>query len=244
MPKLIAKYSKPNQSYAELRSRFSNLNNQRMNMISVVSRYIGGVYVDRSFIGQKSTEKPFIPVSKAKQKRAMSVLNKYVFAPSAFAADTPLFPYLQKQRRGFDFFSATEDPKLGAIYLSLQTDGALTSILHPTTLQRISNSSLYGNSYSVFEVMSDLTTNIFKADLGGKVNINRQYLQTYYVEKLIEIANINSSNNSYDDISISSSRLVLKNIKTMLTSAASPDSMTRAHRSNLIFLINNSQTLK
>lgn len=244
MTKLKIKYSKPDQSYAELRSRFYMLNNQRMDMASAVSRYIGGIYVDRSFTGQTTSEKPFTPVSKAKQKRAMNVLNKYIFAPNAFATDTPLFPYLQKQRRGFDFFSNSEDPKLSSTYLSLQTDGALTYILYPTTLQRISNSSLYGNSYSVIEVMGDLTNHIFKADLAEKVTINRQYLQTYYVEKLIEIVNVNNSNNNYDDISISSGRQTLKTIKLLLATATSVDQVTRAHRANLIFLINNSQSLK
>src|SRR3990167_2262634 len=77
MPKLKAKYSKEGQSYAELRSRFATLNAQRRSMMAIVSRYVGGVYVDRSFVGQNTIEKPFTPVSKAEQKRAIAVLNKY-----------------------------------------------------------------------------------------------------------------------------------------------------------------------
>ena len=50
MGKLVDKYSKPGQSYAELRARYGTLNNQRINMVSAVSRYIGGVYIDRSFL--------------------------------------------------------------------------------------------------------------------------------------------------------------------------------------------------
>ena len=70
MQKLVQKYSKPGQSYAELRSRYSVLQTQRYNMIAAISRYIGGVYVDRSFPEQKSTTKPFTPVPVAVQKRA------------------------------------------------------------------------------------------------------------------------------------------------------------------------------
>lgn len=49
MSKIVAKYSKPGQSYAELRARYGTLNGQRVNMINAMSRYVGGVYVDRSF---------------------------------------------------------------------------------------------------------------------------------------------------------------------------------------------------
>ena len=244
MSKLKAKYSKAGENYTELRSRFSMLNGQRRNMIAVVSRYIGGVYVDRSYVGQNATEKPFTPVSKAEQKRAIEVLNKYAFAPNAFDADVSLYPYLQQQRRGFGFFSATEDPKLNGIYLSMQTDGALSHILHPTTLQRISNTSLYGNSYSVAEVMNDLVGGIFKADLVGKVNMHRQYLQTYFVKQAAEISDVKSSRSPYDDISKAAARQTLKKIKSLLLTATSLDESTRAHRGNLIFLIDNALVVK
>src|SRR5580765_7895164 len=94
MGKLKDKYSKPGRSYAELRSRYANLNGQRNNMAAAVSRYIGGIYVDRSYVGQNSTNKPFTPVPVAYQKKASELLAKYIFAPNAFDADAPLFAYL------------------------------------------------------------------------------------------------------------------------------------------------------
>jgi predicted Zn-dependent protease len=244
MTKLKTKYSKEGQSYAELRARFGMLNGQRRNMAAVVSRYVGGVFVDRSFVGQKTTEKPLTPVSKVQQKRAIEVLNKYVFAPDAYSADAPLYPYLQMQRRGFSFFSTTEDPKLGAIYQSIQTDATLGHILHPTTLQRVSNTSLYGNSYSVADIMSDLTNGIFRADLIGKVNMQRQYLQTYFVKEIIEIADVNDAKNRHDDISKAAARQTLKKIKLMLSTASSVDESSRAHRNYITFLIDNALAIK
>lgn len=243
MTKLKSKYSKKGENYSELRARFGTLNSQRKNMIDVVSRYVGGVYVDRSYVGQNTTQKPFTPVSKLEQKRAISVLNKYAFAPNSFDVDTPLYPYLQLQRRGFGFFATTEDPKLNTIYLSMQTD-ALAHILHPTTLQRISNTSLYGNSYSVSEVMSDLVNGIFKADLIGTVKMQRLYLQTHFAKKIIEIADIDSPKNTYDDISKAAARQTLKKIKSMLISANSADETTRAHRASLIFQIDSALSIK
>jgi hypothetical protein len=175
------------------------------------------------------------------QKKAMEVLTKYVFAPDAFAADQSLFPYLQLQRRGFNFFTSTEDPKLTAIYQGIQMN-PIAHILHPVTLQRITNSRLYGNQYSVANVMGDLTKGIFAADITGKVNVYRQYLQTQYVKSLANI--LSSTTAGYDDVAKANALYSLKKIKTMLATAVSPDEDSKAHRTNLVYLIDNAITIK
>jgi intergrase/recombinase len=92
--------------------------------------------------------------------------------------------------------------------------------------------------------MSDLTNGIFKADLVGKVNMQRQYLQTYFVKEVIEIADINDTRNRHDDISRAAARQTLKKIKLMLTTASSLDESTRAHRNYVAFLIENALAIK
>lgn len=245
MGKLKAKYTKDGENYSVFRSRFGALNSQRMSMISAVSRYVGGVKVERNYVGNQAieNEKPYTPVAMTEQKRAIEVLNKYVFAPDAFKADTPNFPYLQIQRRGFNLYANPEDPKLNTIYLNLQANGALAHILHPTTLLRVSNSSAYGNEYSVASVMNDLSKGIFNADLAGKVNTQRQFLQNYFVKQLGAIADIKAPNSAYDDIAKGAARLALKNLKGKLASAVSPDDATKAHRGSLIALIDKSLTI-
>lgn len=237
MGKLKEKYSRPGKSYAELRSRFNMLNNQRFDMAAAVSRYVGGVYIDRSYVGQQTSNKPMTPVPLATQKKAIEVLNKYVFAPDAFAGDEQLYPYLQLQRRGFNFFTATEDIKLTGNYVGMQNFGGLAHLLHPTTMQRITNTRLYGNQYSVADMMNDLNKGIFNADLAGKVNVYRQYLQTQYVKTVANIVNPQGPVSAYDDVARGAALYSLKKIRTMLTTAVSPDEETKAHRSNLLFLI-------
>src|SRR4029078_4480260 len=105
------------------------------------------VYVDRSFVGQETTTKPFTPVSAAYQKKAMALLTKYVFAPDAFKGDAALFPYLQIQRRGFNFFGNGEDVKAQTVIQSVQL-GLFAHLMSPNTLTRINNSTLYGNTYT------------------------------------------------------------------------------------------------
>jgi hypothetical protein len=241
MSKLKDKYSKDGKGYAELRARYLTLNNQRLHMIRAIGCYMGGVYIDRSFVGQHSVNKPYTPAPIAVQKRALSTLAKYVFAPNAFTADTYLYPYLQPQRRGYDFFTTTEDPKLSNAYMTLAT-AALNQILHPVTMQRINNSRMYGNQYSLPDVMSDLSKAIFDKDLKGNVNVYRQYLQTSFVKSLAQIADPKSI--TTDDESKAAARYTLRKLKTKLATAVSTNEETKAHRNNLLFMVEDVLTVK
>lgn len=238
--KLKDRYTDPNESWAKLRSRYYTVISQRGQMAGAVANYIGGVYVDRSFPGQQSGNKPYTPVPVAYQKKAMSLLAKNVFAPNAFDADAQLFPYLQSQRRGFGFFGATEDPKPQNTVMGLQMS-VLQRILNPVSLQRLNSSSLYGNTYSVAEVMTDLVGAIFTADLKTGVNLYRQNLQTEFVKGASGIA---TTAPGYDNASKAAALSTLKKIKTQLATAVSPDEQTRAHRANLQFLIEKALAVK
>jgi predicted Zn-dependent protease len=234
MGKLVQKYTKPGQSYAELRSRYGILNSQRRDMINSVSRFIGGVYVDRTFPEQHSGTKPYTPVPLAVQKKAMDVLAKYVFAPGVFDGDAQIFPYLQMQRRGFNQPFGGEDYKVTNNLLALQVSGTLGHILSPATLQRITNTRLYGNQYSVADVMNDLVKGLFDADINGNVNVYRQYLQTSFVKGA---AQLTADASPLDNVSKAAALYTLKKLKTRLAAAPSTNEETKAHRANMIFLI-------
>jgi hypothetical protein len=235
MGSLLKKYTKEGQSYAELRSRYAVLQNQRLSAVSSVSRYIGGVYIDRSFPEQKTVTKPFTPVPLAKQKQAMAIINKYVFAPDAYASDAVVYPYLQPQRRLFNQSPNGDDFKITTSVLNMQVNGALAHLLHPVTLQRITNSRLYGNDYSVADVFADLNRGIFAADLKGNVNVHRQYLQTAYVQNLLTIMDPKSA---YDDVAKAAALNAVQKIKAQMETVALSNEETKAHRAHLVYLIN------
>ncbi len=239
MLKLKDKYAVPGNSYAELRQRYNMLNGQRFSMARPLSKYIGGVYVDRSYAGQSNTIKPFTPVPAEYQKKAMAVLGTYLFAPNAFDVDTYLLPYLQMQRRGYNFFAGTEDLKMGSNVLNMQMT-ALSNILNPVSTARINNSGLYGNTYSIAEVMSDLVKAIFDADKATAVNLYRQNLQTEFVKTTANIIN----GGGYDNPTKAAALSTLKKVKTLLATTVSPNEQTKAHRTNLNFLIDKALVIK
>ena len=228
MDGLLEKFSRDGQSYQELRNAFMVLMGQQRTQTGVISRYIGGVYRDRAFVGQEGATKPFIPVEYDKQKEAMSYLSSYLFAPDAFSSSHEVYNYLQIQRRGFNFFATTEDPKIHDQVLSMQGN-VLNHLLHPVTMKRVTDSRTYGNEYAVADVVSDLTSAIFDADARGNVNTFRQNLQIDYVNRLIAI--LDSS--SHDRISKSAALYNLQNIRNMMDQKGNVNRETQAHTAHI-----------
>ena len=59
MIKIKSKFNKEGDTYEDLRRAYYTLNSQAARAGDVVSRFIGGVYVDRSTIGQPGGTKPY-----------------------------------------------------------------------------------------------------------------------------------------------------------------------------------------
>ena len=187
MSEIQDKFLKEGSTYEDLRRAFYILNSSSSRAGSVISRFIGGVYVDRSVVGQPGGTKPYTPVNYEDQKKAMNTLAKYIFAPESFKIPNELYNLLARERRGQDFFSGPEDPKIHDQVLGYQTV-TLSHLLHPNTLQRIIDSELYGNQYKLTEFMTDLNSAIFDADIrSNNINTFRQNLQATYVSRLIEM---------------------------------------------------------
>ena len=233
---LLKKYNKPDQSYHELRNAYFVVTGQQAGAANTISRYIGGIYVDRAFIGQEGGTKPFTPVETEKQKKAMKGLSDYVFSPDAFTVPSELYNYLQMQRRGYNFFFGPEDPKIHARILAMQRS-VLRHLLHYNTLQRISDSEMYGNGYSLSSFMGDLNRSIFNADIYRNVNSIRQNLQIEYTNMLINTLT-GKQKQRYNHIARSMALYNLKNIRKMAGSATG-NTATRAHKEHLKTLIDN-----
>jgi hypothetical protein len=225
MKDLKVRYTKDGQSYQELRNAYLIASGEYNTAAGVISRYVGGVYVDRSFPEQKSLNKPMAAVSAGDQKRAMKALTEYVFAPNAFDQPAEFYQYLQYQRRGFN--GGNEDPKIHDRVLNVQK-GVLAHLLSTSVQRRMTDAALYGSTYTLNDMMRELTDGIFKADAAGNVNTFRQGLQLEYVNQLAAI----TKSDAYSYQSKSNALAQLKAIKTMMAAGAgNPD--TKAHRDHV-----------
>ena len=234
--KLKEKYTKNGQSYAELRQAYNITQSEYFNQTNVIVKYVGGIMFDRSFIGQTGATKPLIHVDYKEQKRAMDALSKYAFAPNAFTVQNNLYNYLQVQRRGFNFFGNTEDPKIHSRIYNYQS-ALIAHLLNATTLKRLTDSKLYGNKYSVLEMMTDLTQACFNEEISNP-NTFRQNLQNGYTETLISVF----KSSRYDAIAQAAALAQLKQILSIAKLGATNEA--KAHYSNLKLKIDQALTAK
>ena len=237
-PKLKEKYSVSGESYEKLKRSYYSLTSNYFTCLDIISRQIGGVYVDRSFVGQNNNKTPFTAVPVKKQVKALETLSKYAFSDEKLMVFDDIYPFLQSQRRGFNFRSSGEDPKILSLVLSGQKR-VLSQLLHPNVLSRISNSGFYGNNYDVNTFLKDLTKSIFLSDMSKSVSATRMNLQVEYVKNLISI--LNKSN--YDNLSKAA---VFNNLSWLDENLNVRYGNTRSkeHRKYLLHLIEQIKNLK
>ena len=233
---LVQKLTRPGQSYQRISNAFGVLMTDAGRSAAVVSRYVGGVHVDRALAGQAGAGTPFTPVPAAEQRRAMAVLAKQVFAPEAMAMPADLMTHLQSQRRSFYFYGKTEDPKLHDQVWAVQK-AALDHLLHPVVHKRLLDTALYGNEYSLNEMLAALTDAVFAADARTSVNSRRQNLQQEYVKRLADLVLAKAADGgSASAMNQAAVRYELKRIAGMLQSRGN-DAASIAHKEYLQFLI-------
>ena len=232
---LLANYQ--GETFQELYNSYVLLMNQLSRSGGVVSRYVGGVHINRAPPGASEVP-PYRPVEAGQQRRAMSVLTNYVFAPDVLGDSEAMFSYLQRQRRGFDFYEEPEDPKLHKMMLSVQTR-VLDHLLHTRTLQRISDSQLYGNDYALNQMFDDLSSAVFDADMRGDVNSARQNLQIEYTQRLASIWQGKKAKN-FSHLARSSALAQLERLAKRLKNKRRGDAATKAHTRHLLFIVERS----
>ncbi|WP_417625036.1 zinc-dependent metalloprotease [Paremcibacter congregatus] len=227
--------AKVGKSWDSVRRAFRVLLAVRERSAKTISRYIAGVYVDRAFVGQATTsEGPFVPVEYEVRKRAMNALSDHLFAPDAYAFPEGLLKTLQEQRRGFDFYGfPRQDPLVHAWIRSTQEE-VIAHLLNHRVLRRLTDSGLYGNTYSVGEMITDLTNSIFEEDIKGTVNSFRRNLQIAYVLRIVKTF----KSGTLDAVSESELLATINKIdQSMKSNRRAGDQGTRAHRAYIRYLI-------
>ena len=225
------------KSYQGLVNAFASLMSQYRRSGGVVSRYVGGVHINREPPNSVETL-PYTPVDVGEQRRAMQVLNTHLFAPDVLVGARSLFARLQRQRRGFDFYGEPEDPKIHKSLLGTQKS-VLLHLLHANTLQRLTDTQTYGGEYSVIEMLKTLTDGIFAADLEEDVNSYRQNLQVEYVDMLVAAMSREANGHNIRAALFAQLLDLAEAIKSKIQGSdfASLSSATQAHSRYLEFIL-------
>lgn len=186
---LEKKFAEAGESWQEMAKAYVMLTGEAADALTGISRFVGGVYVERAFQGQaKDLPEPFTPVDRDTQIRAMAAMTEHAFSPGAFDAPGGLMARLQQQRRGFDFFHDDQAPPFHDRILRVQR-GLLDHLLNTSVQKRMLDSDLYGNPLPLGEMMPMLTAAIFVGDPESGPSTVRQNLQTEYLNRLLGMVN-------------------------------------------------------
>lgn len=234
---LPERFVREGETYQPLLTSYLILSGQRFGAANVASRHIGGIYNNRSVVGQEGAQTPFIPVPRETQEQALAVLEAAVFGPDAFSIEEAYADRLQPQRRQFNHFGNDEDPGLHARAFA-QQQAIMAHLIHPNVLDRMVDAARYGGDYPVSDYMADLTAVMFEEDIRGEPNTYRQNLQVAYLQGLIGVVGDTAS---YPPVARSAALAAINDVKGWLGAEWIPDFMgsreARAHRAHLRALI-------
>jgi hypothetical protein len=189
-----SRLEKQGEGYQVLRRSFNSALNQTANSLFLTSKYIGGMYHYRSFVGDPGNRLPFEPVAAEKQKQALQLLRDNLFAPTAFQFKPQLLNKLENERF-IDFNNFTpgrQDVPIHAIVLNLQRQ-VLDRIFLPTVLARIQDSEMRvaanTQPFTLGLLFTEIQDSIWDETktLAASVNINsyRRSLQREHLRKMI-----------------------------------------------------------
>ena len=109
----------------------------------------------------------------------------------------------------------------------------LSQLLHPAVMQRISDTALYGNQYSLSQFMEELSASIFVDS--KRANSISHNLQIEYVNQLIAIAGLGKTS-KHDNLAKTAALYQLTLIADLST-AWGADTATKAHKKYIDRLI-------
>jgi len=232
IPKLYDTLKTKSDSWESIYQGYRILLRQIHTSAEIISRQVGGVYTNRGFMSDKQIN-PYEVVPYKIQKASVNILSEYYFNSDKFILPPDIASKMQRERRSFDFYGKTEDPKIHKMILRGQKK-VLKHFTNSRVLKRLTDSSLYGNEYLPNELLKDLTLSIFKESRSRKLNGIAQNLQNYFLKRLIMI--FRSGN--FDSPSIAASLASLEKIKAY-TFSPSYDEATENHKKLIRLKIEN-----
>ena len=232
IPKLYETLKSKSNSWESIYQGYRILLRQIHSSAEIISRQVGGVYISRGLMKEDS-ENPYEVVPYDVQKKSIQILSQYYFNSSNLLVPAEIASKMQRERRSFDFFGKTEDPKIHSMILKGQKR-VIKHFTNSRVLKRLTDSSLYGNKYLPSELLDDLTSSIFNQNKSRILNGIDQNLQSYFVKRLIMIL----KSGSFDSPSTSASFSSLEKIKAY-TFSPSEDRATENHKKFLRYQIKN-----
>lgn len=233
---LPTRFPRPGESYYEFtRAFFSTLANYSTASVQL-TRFIGALQIRRNFRGDPNAQPPLQPVDSATQRRALSLLVRYIFSEGAFNLPKSYYDKLAPNpTRGGG--PIPPDAPVRDFVSNIQRL-TLTRLLAPDTLRRVVNNEFklgnMKNAFTLAEMFRTLQDAIWsEASTGKPVNTLRRLLQRAHLQQLTDM--LVKSSAAPDDAKMLA-RYHLRRLHAQLKQALPKvqDDYTRAHYSEAI----------
>lgn len=178
------------ESYYTFTRSWTSALNTYLRAASYVPRYVGGVNLNNAFQGDKGAGVPVKPVNAATQRKALDILDQYVFGPTAFhfrKEDLSLLAANPNARSN----EASGDARLFPVRNTVASFQSLTMhrIFAPAVLNRISNNEFRSNdTLTLAELFGKVSGSVW-SELGSGVEVSdlRRQLQREHLSILVDM---------------------------------------------------------
>jgi hypothetical protein len=189
--KLGDRVPKKGESYWEFTRNFNQLMNVYARAASTASRYLGALHVNRNHKGDPGEKPTLVPASIADQRRALKLLNDYIFSESALTFPKTYYTHFTENPNEGMMASilggGSQDFPVKDTLAGLQAS-ALRRTFSAGVLRRMSNNEFkMGSDKSITmpQLFSSVSSNIWSEAEGGRnVNVLRRQLQRVYVDTM------------------------------------------------------------
>jgi hypothetical protein len=244
-PKVVDDVTKEGDGYQQARRAFGILLGNHGTAMYFASRYVGGLYVNRSHKGDPNSPAPFVVVDAAKQREALTLLEEQVFSDKPFQFPPDLYNRLAASRWnhwGTDVPLRSDYPVHEVI--GLWQDRILSQLMSSLTLDRLHDSELKvpadQDALTAAELLSRLTKAIYaeidKLPDGEHTNRKpaisslRRNLQRSYLKRLAQLAMVdNGAPQDCQTLAYAELSSLEGRINNLLKSNVKLDDYSRAH---------------
>ncbi len=232
----IKRFEKTGNNYNKLLTVFTNGWRSFSESAQLAPKFVGGLYTSRDHIGDPNGRLPFRPVPAAEERRAVRIINDYIFAANAYDLPADLLNKLGPERME-DFtgslYRSQIDYPFQQVVLTVQNQ-AVTRLYNPATLGRLLNGAQRvpagQDKYTMFDMFTDVRNGIWTEALKGTgVNAFRRQLQTLHLNQIIEIYLSNPADYPSDARTLASNDLNIIENAAKTAAAGNADEMSKAH---------------
>ncbi len=175
VPNLIEWTREPNKDYTSLRTMYGEVSDQYSMYMSHVAKYVGGIMETPKMVEQEGPVYEIVP--EAKQREAIELLNKQLFATPTWLINADIFT-----RAGIN----------GPVTIGSIQDNILNRLLSTRNLGKIidAEAMLGSKAYTLTELFADLKKGIWGEVATRKsIDVYRRNLQKSYIGILDNLLN-------------------------------------------------------